>query len=471
MSLLMDALKQAEQGRDKDRKADEPQPPDTAAPPPDPPARMEPPAAQTSGLSLEPAEPAAPPETGLDAPGIDMPTPEPPLEGDDERVTHTPPAQQEAEAPPAPAPARPDGVEPEQGEARGVDRAARLLATKRNRDRRLQRRWIVGGGLVLSVMVVAVTVYGFVLQSHAPGEMMLGMSEPIEPVAELASGTDTSSGEPAAAAGEGVQTVPASAQPADVAATPVPPGEAEPSGDGTAAGVPASRASQSAVSAPDSPASGAVATAGGPTPAIRIRRTQRPSELNAGLQTAYRAYRSGDYVAAGRTYDRILAGQPRQRDALLGRAAVALQQGDRDTALRHYDTLLRLDPTDAAAHAALAGLRNQSPRALESRLQELLYAQPRAVHLHFALANLYADQQRWAEAQQAYFQAHRYAPDNADYAYNLAVALDRLDQGRPALEYYRKALTLSGTQAVQFDPVRLRARIATLAGQQAENPA
>ena len=478
MSLLMDALKQAEQGRDQGSKTAEPQLPDPApeapepAVPAEPTAQAEPTPAQAHDLSLEPADPAVPREDRLDAPpAADMPPPEGPIEDDDGGVTPTPPAQEQVEAVPAPAP--PDGVEPEPAEAPDSARAARILAAKRNRDRRRQRRWIMGGGLGLSAMVVAVTVYGFLLQSDAPAEMMLGMSEPIAPVAEIASENAAATDAPVAA-GDGAQTPAAPTRPAAGSAVTAAPDEPDRSGGGSAAVVPASRASrasQPAVSAPYSPDAGEAATAGGPPPSIRIRRTQHAAELNTELQTAYRAYRGGDYAAAGRVYARILADHPRQRDALLGRAAVALQQGDRDTALRHYDTLLRLDPTDAAAHAALAGLRSESPRALESRLQELLDTRPRAAHLHFALGNLYADQQRWAEAQRAYFQAHRHAPDNADYACNLAVALDRLDQGGAALEYYRKALALSGTQAVQFDPQRLKARVATLAGRQAEDPA
>jgi tetratricopeptide (TPR) repeat protein len=49
----------------------------------------------------------------------------------------------------------------------------------------------------------------------------------------------------------------------------------------------------------------------------------------------------------------------------------------------------------------------------------------------------------WSQAQQAYFHALQFQPDNPDYAYNLAVGLEHLGQTRPALEYYRKALDLS----------------------------
>ena len=63
--------------------------------------------------------------------------------------------------------------------------------------------------------------------------------------------------------------------------------------------------------------------------------------------------------------------------------------------------------------------------------------------LHFTLGNQLAQQGRWAEAQQEYFKAFAAEPDNADFAYNLAVSLDHLRQPRLALEYYRRALALA----------------------------
>ena len=48
--------------------------------------------------------------------------------------------------------------------------------------------------------------------------------------------------------------------------------------------------------------------------------------------------------------------------------------------------------------------------------------------------------QRWPDAQQAYFQAHQLQPDNPDYAFNLAVALEHIGQPKAALDFYRRAV-------------------------------
>ena len=72
---------------------------------------------------------------------------------------------------------------------------------------------------------------------------------------------------------------------------------------------------------------------------------------------------------------------------------------------------------------------------------------------------------RWqrAPAKQSFFEAYRHAPENGDYAFNLAVSLDHLGQPKSALDYYRVARKLAQTQPVQFDREGLERRIRLLA--------
>ena len=104
---------------------------------------------------------------------------------------------------------------------------------------------------------------------------------------------------------------------------------------------------------------------------------------------------------------------------------------------------MELEPRNAYAQAGLiAIIGGADPQASESRLRLLIAREPSAF-LYFTLGNLYADQGQWPGAEQAYFQAFQLQPDNADYAFNLAVGLEHIGQIRPALDYYRKALDLS----------------------------
>ena len=142
--------------------------------------------------------------------------------------------------------------------------------------------------------------------------------------------------------------------------------------------------------------------------------------------------------------------------------------------------MVDLDPKNAVAQAGLASLAGASdPAAAQARLKQLLASQSadsgnpeQAAALHFALGNLYAGQSRWSDAEQAYFQAQRLAPDNPDYAFNLAVSLDHLFQAKPALMYYQRAQQLLPARGgANLDPSALARRIAQLAAADAEAPA
>ena len=132
-------------------------------------------------------------------------------------------------------------------------------------------------------------------------------------------------------------------------------------------------------------------------------------------------------------------------------------------ATRRIDLLIAIGFNDSIGAArdvrpGCVALRGQQldPIAVESRVKSMLAANPEANVLHFTLGNQYAQQGRWAEAQQAYFKAFAANPENPDFAFNLAVSLDQLRQGKLALEYYRKALSLAETRGAAFDPGALQ---------------
>src|SRR5690349_19192412 len=141
------------------------------------------------------------------------------------------------------------------------------------------------------------------------------------------------------------------------------------------------------------------------------------------VEQGYQAFQRNDLAAARDSYQRALAREPRSRDALLGLAAIDLRNGELESAESRYLKLLEIDPRDSQAVAGLVTLRGRlDPVASESRLKTLLATQPEAAHLHFSLGNQYAQQSRWNEAQAAYFKAYSIDPENADYAFNLAVS-------------------------------------------------
>ncbi|MBI4206753.1 MAG: tetratricopeptide repeat protein [Betaproteobacteria bacterium] len=203
-----------------------------------------------------------------------------------------------------------------------------------------------------------------------------------------------------------------------------------------------------------------------PRDAIVVSRGDATSSVNPLLAEAYAALQAGRLEAATQLYAQLARAEPKSVDALLGLAAIAVQDGRTDDAGKHYLAILELNPRHALAQSGLIGLMGRAdPLAAESHLKQLITREPSAF-LFFTLGNVYADQGLWAQAQQAYFQAHHLEPHNPDYAYNLAVGLDHISQPRLAVGFYRRALELASARShVNFDPARARERIATLATQ------
>ena len=191
---------------------------------------------------------------------------------------------------------------------------------------------------------------------------------------------------------------------------------------------------------------------------IVIQHDSKPDTIRSSLTAAYNTYRNGDFATAWQLYRTVLQQDARNRDALLGMAAIAQQQGEDTIATQYYGQVLTLDPRDPAAHAGLSALTPGNAAGTESRLKLLLTHRPDAA-LHFALGNLYAEQSRWGEAQQSYFNAINREPDNAQYAYNLAVSLDHLGLGKLAAQYYQRALQLDQFSNTSFDHAQTQQRI------------
>jgi Tfp pilus assembly protein PilF len=194
---------------------------------------------------------------------------------------------------------------------------------------------------------------------------------------------------------------------------------------------------------------------------LRVSRSQPKS--NQALERAYDALQAGRLDEAQDGYQFVLRGDAKNGDALLGLATIAVRRGQLDAAHAFYLRALESDPNDATAQAGLINLRGQAdPGAAESRLKTALAGQPDSAVLYFALGNLYAREQRWGDAQQAYFRAYSNEPDNADILFNLAVSLDHLHQNKLAAQYYRMALNAVGAGSPAFDANQVKARLLDL---------
>ncbi|QDQ26510.1 tetratricopeptide repeat protein [Chitinimonas arctica] len=195
---------------------------------------------------------------------------------------------------------------------------------------------------------------------------------------------------------------------------------------------------------------------------VHFRRDEVQTGVPRNVQQGYQAFQQGDYARAAELYRQQLQQDDKNRDALLGMAATAVKRQQLDEARMWYGRVLANNPKDELAGSALVSLAGDGDAdQAEGRLKRLLENRPNA-ETATALASLMARQGRWREAQGYYFQAHAAAPGEADYAYNLAVALDALGEQRLAADFYGKALLLATGKTAGFDSGVVRKRLAAL---------
>ncbi|MEC5387009.1 tetratricopeptide repeat protein [Uliginosibacterium sp. H3] len=190
-------------------------------------------------------------------------------------------------------------------------------------------------------------------------------------------------------------------------------------------------------------------------------RTSAPPDN--GIQSAYAAFQEGNYAVARQRYQEVLRLDPRNVDALNALGLIAWRSGQPDVAERMFRTAAQTDPKDITANAQLALLYAEGdPTAAESRLRNLIASQPAGVAAHYSLGSLLARQGRWNEAQQALFQAYTLDSDNPDILFNLAISLEHLSQPGVARQFYERALQATARRPAGFDKSVAQSRIQAL---------
>lgn len=197
---------------------------------------------------------------------------------------------------------------------------------------------------------------------------------------------------------------------------------------------------------------------------VQLRSKKPLPAVDPAVLAAYEAFNRGEDAAAQQQYRQLLQHDVRNVDALFGMAAIAQRQGRDADAVGWYQALLAIEPRNMGAQSALLNLQpGGDDVASGSRIKSMLVQQPESASLHAALGNLYAAQNQWTDAQQAYFNASQFAPDNADYAFNLAISLDQLGKSKLALQQYQRSLDLLNSFAASSpDRGQLEARIQAL---------
>ncbi len=198
------------------------------------------------------------------------------------------------------------------------------------------------------------------------------------------------------------------------------------------------------------------------TSSLQISSNNRVSKKDQLLAEAYAAYEAGDIDKARRQYQQVINLDPENRDALLGRAAIHVYDNQFENAITLYQKILLSNPKDDLAMTSLISVANVDPQSGETEIKRLLNEMPDSPYLHFALGNMFGNQNRWPEAQKQYFKALQYKPNDPNYAYNMAISLEHMDQAGSAISYYQRALNNKANGLATFSDSVVQQRIEVL---------
>ncbi len=177
---------------------------------------------------------------------------------------------------------------------------------------------------------------------------------------------------------------------------------------------------------------------------ISIQKGQSVDLVSMWLDNAWLKYEKGDFIQAKDLYKKVLIKEENNRDALLGLGAIAIRENAGSEAQKYYFELLKLNPDDPDAIAALTSMiQPEQLEESEQKIKELLNRNTSSAPLHFTLGNIYAAQKRWKAAQAAYFDAWVNDKNNPVYTFNLAVSLDQLGKISEAERFYHRSLRLA----------------------------
>ncbi len=429
-------------------------------------------AEQEARFAASQARAGAPAESKLN-PGNVSPAPVPPaVDG-----------RAQAEAAPPAAVAQSVLQQARATERRALSAASVMAGKLRPRDAGKRRQWILGG--IALVVALPLLVFLFFGDALLGGKSTLVVANPPRVTAPLQENTPVATAVDPAGAAAPAASVAASLPhaagnlPPSAAAAPLPPSSPQPatvssvSGAGPAStATPRPRTAAPASSRAAARASGPAAASGSaPSAAVALvpNAGTRPASL---MDAAYAAYQAGKPAEATRLYQDVLRADPTQRDAWLGLAVIAHAGNQREPAMDAYKRVLRLEPQNATALAGLSSLITAAGEPQqESRLREMLARAPQEADLNNALGLVLSGEQRWSEAQPLFFKAHSAAPQEAQFAYNLAVTLDHLRKSALAAQYYETALGLAAGRASGFDEASARNRLTALRARGPAGPA
>src|ERR1039458_6432516 len=153
-------------------------------------------------------------------------------------------------------------------------------------------------------------------------------------------------------------------------------------------------------------------------------------------------------IAAGKTdeaqvqADAVKAAQPNNPDVYVMLSAIAARRGQKDQAVIEIQRALQIDPDRAAFHEDLALLQSGDPSqsaSVEDELKKAVALDPKSVNAKLFLAEFYAKNSRWADAEKIGWDAIATDPKSLAARENVASIILREGNQARAEEVLRQA--------------------------------
>ncbi|PCI21539.1 MAG: hypothetical protein COB62_03225 [Piscirickettsiaceae bacterium] len=182
---------------------------------------------------------------------------------------------------------------------------------------------------------------------------------------------------------------------------------------------------------------------------ITITKKSFSRSMLTRLNKAYLALKNNNFSQAGVLYSEILRRYPNQIDAKLGLAHIASHNNDLVKARVIYKEVLAQDASNKTAQLGmLYTFQNVSPIEKTSSLKSMNSKFENQPEILVSIGHELAKQGKWSEAQSYYFKAFSLDNSSAIYVYNLAVSLDRMGKYAAAINFYKQVLKL-GSSSIQ----------------------
>jgi len=177
---------------------------------------------------------------------------------------------------------------------------------------------------------------------------------------------------------------------------------------------------------------------------IKIKKRVISTGVYSQLDSAYQALKIGNLGLAKSIYSKVLKSRPNQVDALLGLANIESHQGAKRNARELYEKVLVQEATNTTAQIGLLQTySDKAPLAKQHVLEDLSNKYPNNINILMALGESLSSQSKWPRAQEVYFKGVSLQPNSTTFTYNLGVSLDQLGKTAAAITYYKKAVSLN----------------------------